>query len=224
MDQLSITSAVAAPARRGRSARWIPCALLVALVFASFVLGRGPVTESHAADIGVTGSLAPDIFIDASACTAAAVDIGELVPGTDGWKTAQDQGGQACSIDFGTTNHEGGTTLSMLEDPAAAAGPALKCVVADCAGASIDDFESATAEPSVGTAAFGTQLLASAGAATPIWNFSPGVYGLQDAAAAACSTPSIGTGTCAFTWGATAAATTRSGAYQARVNLVVLAN
>lgn len=207
-----------------RAVPWLPLAVIIALLTWSLLSGHGPVPTAQAATITVDGNVDSEIFIDASACTAIAVNIGELVPGTDGWKTAQDEGGQACSIDFGTPNYLPGTTLSILEDPAVAAGAALKCVASECAGASIADFEDTSAEPTVGNAAFGTQLLSSAGVATPIWSLSPGVHDLQDSAAAACSTPSTGTGTCAFTWGAVAAATTPSGAYQAQANLVVLAN
>ncbi|MCW2925409.1 MAG: hypothetical protein JWM98_2813 [Thermoleophilia bacterium] len=212
-------------ARRLPTLTLLPAACIVALLVLSLVTGHGLVRQAAATTVDVTGSVDDEIFIDAAGCSAASVNIGDLVPGTDGWKTAQDQSSQTCSIDFGTTNHLSGTTLTMLEDPAVAPGSALKCVAGGCpTGSSIADFEDASSEPPAGTAAFGTQLLSSAGAASPVWSLAPGVHDLQDAGDAACTTPGIGTGTCAFTWGAIAAATTPPGAYQAQANLVVLAN
>lgn len=205
---------------------WLPFLALVAIVLASAVLGRGLVPQATGATVvEVTGSIPADIFIDPSNCSASAVAIGDLVPGTDPWKTAQDQGGQTCSVDFGTTNHTPGTTLSMLEDPAAPASPAdaMKCVAGGCGGNSIADY-SGGAEPAAGTSAFGAQLLSSSGVAAPIWTAAPAVHAVTDAASPACDTPSIGTGTCAFTWGATASATQPSGNYQAQARLVVLGN
>lgn len=212
------------PRSRRRLAVWFPFAGIMAIVVLSFVTGRGPVTQGHAAEAGVNAELAADVFIDPTACSASAVNIGDLVPGTDPWKTAQDQGGEVCAISFGTTNGTDGTTLSMLEDPAAAPGAAMKCAVGGCAGGTIDDFENGSAEPAIGTSAFGSQLLSSGGAASAVWPLAPGVQDLQDSASPACTTATIGTGTCSFTFGATAAVATQPGAYQARANLVVLAN
>lgn len=212
------------PRSRRPLAVWFPFAGIVAIVLLSFVTGRGPVTEGHAAQVGVNAELPADIFIDPTACTASAVNIGDLVPGTDPWKTAKDQGGQACDISFGTTNGTDGTTLSMLEDPANAAGAAMKCGVGSCTGSSIGDFENASAEPAIGTASFGSQLLSTGGAASAVWPLEPGVQDVQDTASPACTTAAVGTGLCSFTFGATAAVATPPGAYQAHANLVVLAN
>lgn len=214
-----------APSSLLRRLRWLPAALLVALLALSFFSGRGIVPGAPASTIDITGSVDADIYIDATNCTPAAVAIGDLVPGTDPWKTAQDQGGQACSVDFGTTNHLAGTTLSMLEDPAAPASPAdaMKCVGGSCAGDALADYENA-AEPAPGTSAFGAQLLSASAPATAVWSVAPAVYDVQDTASPACSTAATGTGTCAFTWGATANTADVPGSYQAQARLVVLGN
>lgn len=223
MHAAVLTSRIASPARR--AAPWLPLALVLALIVASFVTGRGPVPSGHgAAYVGVNASLAADIYVDASGCSASAVAIGELLPG-DPWKTAQDQGGQACAIDFGTVNNTAGTTLTMLESPTAPATPtaAMKCVGPTCSGDSIADYEG-TAEPAPGTSAFGAQLLSAGGLATPVWPLAPAVNDVQDAASTACSTSTAGDGTCTFTFGATAETADVPGAYQAQAQLVVLAN
>jgi hypothetical protein len=206
-------------------ARWLPAALLVSMLVLSLLSGRGVVREAPAATIDITGSVASDIYLDATNCTASAVAIGDLVPGTDPWKTAQDQGGQACAIDFGTTNHTAGTTLSMLEDPSAPASPAdaMKCVGGGCTGDSIADYENGS-EPSAGTSAFGAQLLSATAPATGVWSAGPAVYDVQDTASPACTTATTGTGTCAFTWGATASTADQSGSFQAQARFVVLGN
>lgn len=206
---------------------WLPLALLVGACLLSWVSGRGPVPAADGATyVGVTGSIPADIYLDATNCTAAAVAIGDLVPGTDPWKTAQDQGGQACSLDFGTTNHLAGTTLSMYEDPAAPAAPtdAMKCVSGGCSGNALADYEHASAEPAAGTDAFGAQLLSASGLASAVWNVAPAVHDVQDAASPACVTGAVGTGTCAFTWGATSSMSAIPGPYQAEARMVVLAN
>jgi hypothetical protein len=214
------------PRRLTSTLAWLPLAATCAIVLASFVSGRALVSDGHAAaTVGVNASIAADIYLDASACQPAAVAIGDLVPGTDPWKTAQDQSGQACAIDFGTTNNSGGTTLSMLEDPGAPASPtdAMKCVGGGCGSDSIADFDG-PGEPGAGTSAFGAQLLSTGGIASAAWSTAPAVHDVRDVASTACTTSAVGTGTCAFTWGATAAATDASGAYQAQAQLVVLAN
>lgn len=218
------TMTVLAPSIR-RNAAWIPLALLAAIVVLSVVTGRGPVPTAPATTLDITGSVNADIYLDATNCTPASVAIGDLVAGTDPWKTAQDQGGQACSIDFGTSNHLAGTTLSMLEDPSAPPAPAdaMKCVAGSCTGDALADYENA-AEPAPGTSAFGAQLLSASGPATGVWSVAPAVYDVQDAASSACTTATTGTGSCAFTWGATAATADAPGSYQAQARLVVLGN
>jgi hypothetical protein len=208
-----------------RHALWVPLALLAAIVVVSIVTGRAPVPRASATTLDITGSVNADIYIDATNCTPASVAIGDLVAGTDPWKTAQDQGGQACSIDFGTTNHLAGTTLSMLEDPSAPASPtdAMKCVAGGCTGDALADYDNA-AEPAPGTSAFGAQLLSASAPATGVWSAAPAVHDVRDAASAACSTATTGTGTCAFTWGATASTADAPGNYQAQARLVVLGN
>lgn len=206
---------------------WLPLAAIAVLLCTSVLLGRTLMPFADAATVvPVTGSIANDIFLDGTGCTAAAMVIGDVVPGTDPWKTAQDQGGQTCSIDFGTTNYAPGTTLSMLEDPGAPASPAnaMKCAAGGCTGSSLGDYDNPAAEPAAGTSSFGAQLVSSGGIAAAVWNPAPGVYDVQDTASPACSTPAVGTGTCAFTWGATASTGVLSGTYQAQAQLVVLAN
>lgn len=223
MHAAALTSRIASPVRR--AAPWLPLAVALALIVSSIVTGRGPVPTGHGASyVGVNASLAADIYIDASGCGASAVAIGELLPG-DPWKTAQDQGGQACAIAFGTVNNAAGTTLTMLEDPSARTSPAaaMKCVGGACSGDSIADYES-PGEPAAGTSAFGAQLLSAGGVASPRWATAPAVNGVQDAASTACSTSTVGDGTCTFTFGATAEAADMPGAYQAQAQLVVLAN
>jgi hypothetical protein len=113
----------------------------------------------------------------------------------------------------------------MLEDPAAPASPAdaMKCVGGSCGTDSLTDFEG-PGEPAAGTSAFGAQLVSTAGIASAAWAAAPAVFDVQDSASAACTTAAVGTGTCAFTWGATAATSDAPGAYQAQARLVVLAN
>lgn len=204
---------------------WLPLAAIVAAIVLSAASGRGLVQESAGSVITVTGNVDSEIFLDAAGCTAGSVNIGELIP-ADPWKTAQDNGGPACAIGFGTTNHPTGTTLSMLEDPSATATPAdaMKCLSGTCAGNALPDFENVAAEPAAGTPAFGAQLLSATGVASALWNVAPAVYDVQDAAASACTTGVVGTGTCAFTWGATASAASVVGSYQAQARMVVLAN
>lgn len=225
-----MTVQTAAAPRRPRGAAalaWLPLVAILVVVGHSWAHARGPVpSASGASYIGVTGAVAADIFVDASGCTPAAVDIGDLVPGTDPWKTARDEGGQACAVEFGTTNNLTGTTLSMLEDPAAPAAPAdaMKCVGAGCTGSSISDYANSAGEPAAGTEAFGAQLLSTGGIAAGTWNVAPAVYDVQDAASAACTTSAVGSGTCDFTWGAVASMATIPGSYQAQARMVVLAN
>jgi hypothetical protein len=197
---------------------------IMAVCLLSLVTGYVPVPPADAAvtSIGVQGAVPADIYIDTTNCTAASVAIGDLLPG-DPWKTAQDEGGQTCAIDFGTTNNLPGATLSMLEDPGAGAGDAMKCVSANCAGGAVNDYDN-PAEPTPGVEAFGSQLLSSGGIATALWSAAPAVNDVQNLASPACTTAAIGTGTCTFTWGATAATGTTPGAYQAQAQLVALAN
>ncbi len=203
----------------------VPLAFVVVLLAIALVTGRGPIpTASGASTVEVTGSVAADVSIDTAACLAPSVAIGELVPGSDPWKTAQDNGGGVCSIAFGTTNVSSGVNLTVLEDPAAPASPAdaMKCVAASCTGSALDDF-SAGGEPAPGTSAFGAQLLASGGGASGVWPAAPAVNAVPDVGATACQTSATGTGTCDFTFGATASTGDGTGAYQAQVRYVVLA-
>ncbi len=211
--------------RPRRALVWLPLAFLVLVVAISFVSGRGVVPTGSAASVGVQASVPADIFVDATNCASAALAIGDLVQGTDPWKTAQDESGQVCAINFGTTNNTSGTTLAMLEDPAAPATPAdaMKCVGGSCGTDSLSDYASPS-EPAAGTSAFGAQLLSSGGIATKVWPVAPAVKDVQDAASTACSTSTSGTGTCTFTWGATASTSDTPGAYQAQARLVVLPN
>lgn len=206
---------------------WLPFALVLSVVVASCILGHSVVGSADAATtVVVEGEVAAEIHIVTAGCSAASLDIGDLLPGVDPWKTAHDESGQACRIGFGTSNHHAGTTLTMLEDPGAPAAPAdaMKCVGAGCAGDAIDDYQHAAAEPAAGTSAFGSQLLATGGLAGGLWNFAPAVRDVQDAADPACTINSAGDGTCDFTWGATAAAGDTPGSYQAQAQLIVIAN
>lgn len=215
---------LAAPARRtaSRALWWIPLALLVAALAVSWATGRGPVPNADATVVSVTGTVDSEVYLDATGCAPASVAIGELVAGTDGWKTAQDVSGQSCSIAFGTTHHAPGTDLKVLEDPAAVSPPtaAMKCV-AGCIGSALDDYD-APAEPAAGTSAFGAQLLSASGAASSTWSTAPAVHAIG-ASSTACRTSAPGTGTCAFTFGATAAISDPAGSYRATTNFVVLA-
>lgn len=224
MSTAHLTSTPTSP-RVSRGLAWLPLAATIAVLVVSLMSGRGAVPTGEAAVVGVSATAPADIFLDATNCTATALSIGDLIPGTDPWKTAQDAGGQVCAIDFGTTNNVDGTTLAMLEDPAAPASPtdAMKCVGGTCGTDSLADFEGPT-EPAPGTSAFGAQLLSAGGIAAAVWPASPAVQDVQDSASTACTTPSTGTGTCSFTWGATASTTDLPGAYQAQAQLVVLAN
>jgi hypothetical protein len=218
-----MTSIALTAIRPRRTLAWLPLVAILAVCAVSLVTGRGPVPPADGASfVGVQADVPADIYIDTTNCTAASVAIGDLLPG-DPWKTAQDEGGQTCGIDFGTTNNLTGTTLSMLEDPLAGAGDAMKCVSANCAGGAVNDYDNA-AEPTAGVEAFGSQLLSSGGIATSVWSAAPAVNDVQDAASPACTTAAVGTGTCTFTWGATAATGTTPGTYQAQAELVVLAN
>lgn len=208
-----------------RALVWLPLALVAAVLAASLLSGRAPVPFAEGASVvPVTGSVAADVSIDASACLPASVVIGDIVPGTDPWKTAQDNGGGTCVIAFGSTNVTQGVNLDVLEDPGAPATPtdAMKCVGAGCGGDSLTDYDNA-AEPAAGTSAFGSQLLSTGGIAVGVWSAEPAVHQVPDAGDTACQTSAIGTGTCAFTFGATAAATDVPGAYEAQVQYVALA-
>jgi hypothetical protein len=202
---------------------WAPLALIVAILTASWMSGHSPVRSAAASSVNIDGSVAADVFIDASGCTALAVNIGELVPG-DPWKTAQDEGAALCAIDFGSSNHAAGTDLTMFEDPAAPAAPtdAMKCVGGSCTGDSLSDF-SGGAEPANGASAFGAQLLATGGIASGTWPIAPAVRDVQDAGDTTCQTSAAGTGTCSFTFGATASSSDLPGSYQALARLLVLA-
>ncbi|MCW2962062.1 MAG: hypothetical protein JWM90_2449 [Thermoleophilia bacterium] len=205
---------------------WLPLAALLVVIAASLVTGRAPSIGSAnaASSIPVEGEITSDLYLDATGCSAASVAIGELVV-ADPWKTAQDtSGGATCSLDFGTSNHMAGTTLTMLEDPAAPVAPAaaMKCITPDCLGSSISDFDG-PAEPAAGSSAFGAQLLSVGGVATGTWSAAPAVHDVQNAGDTTCETSATGTGTCAFTFGATASAASAPGSYQAQARLVVLA-
>lgn len=208
-----------------RALTWLPLLAVLALLVASVATGRGPGVDSAvaASTINVDGEITTDIFVDATGCGATAVAIGQLVV-ADPWKTAQDEGSATCSIDFGTTNHAAGTSLTMLEDPAAPATPtdAMKCTSGDCTGSAMDDYEGSS-EPTPGTSAFGVQLLAAGGAASSVWSTAPAVYDVQDTGDAACQTSGVGTGSCDFTFGATAGSSDQVGTYQAEAQLLVLA-
>lgn len=220
---MTSTSLIAVRPRRTTLA-WLPLVAILLVTGVSFVTGTGPIRDAGAASyVGVQADVPADIYVDTTNCVAGAVAIGDVVPG-DPWKTAQDEGGFVCGVDFGTTNNLPGTTLTMLEDPAApAAGDAMKCQSPSCGAGALDDYDNA-AEPAAGTEAFGSQLLNAGGIATGIWSAAPAVYDVQDSASAACSTAAVGTGRCDFTWGATATASTAPGTYQAQAQLVVLPN
>ena len=198
--------------------------LIVGCLAWSFALGHGLTQDARATTtVQVAGSIASDLFIDTSGCGAASLVIGDLVAGTDGWKTAQDNSAQTCTLAFGTANHLPGADLSILEDPAAPASPgsALKCV-SGCVGSAINDYD-AGGEPTVGTSAFGAQLLGAGGGAASTWTGAPAVHGVADAGSTACRTSAPGAGSCTLTFGATAAASDPSGSYQAQVEALVLA-
>lgn len=202
----------------------LPLVALVAALVLSLVTGRAPVSSAQAADIVVTGSLIGEVFLDTSACSAASGAIGDVLPGTDPWKTGQDASGQTCTLAFGSLDHAPGTNLILVDDPAdsGVAGPALRCTTGACAGRSIADF-SGSSEPAVNTSAFGTQLLGSGGVASAVWSPAPAVHDVQDASDIPCRTSSTGSGTCSFTWGLTAAVGDVPGAYRASVQSLVVA-
>jgi len=198
-------------------------AIVIAVTLGMFT-GRGLLPSASGASIvEVTGMIPADIYLDATACAPASVNIGELIP-SDPWKTAQDNTSSTCGVDFGTTNHAPGTTLTMLEDPAAPVSPAsaMKCVSGPCTGGAIADFDGGV-EPAAGTSAFGAQLLSSGGIATSVWSTAPAVHDVQDAGDNACETAAVGSGLCTFTFGATAGGSTAAGAYEAQARLLVLA-
>lgn len=222
----SMAESVAQPQRVSRTrtvAAWIPLALLVTAAATGWWNAGGPVQSAGASEVEVTGSVAANLFLDTGDCSAASVAIGEMVPGLDPWKTAQDESGELCRISFGTTNHAAGTDLVMYEDPAAPAAPAdaMKCVTT-CPGAALDDYQGAS-EPAAGSSAFGAQLLGVGGVARGLWSQPPAVNEVGDTGVAACRTLGVGTGSCSFTWGATAATSDGPGDYQAQVSLLVLA-
>lgn len=206
---------------------WLPLALLVLLLVISVLIGRAPVPVAHAASTGtvdVEGSVAVEVSVVTTGCTPASVTIGEIIPAADPWKTAQANGGGTCTIQFGTTNSSFGANLAVLEDPGAPAAPAdaLKCIGGGCGSSAISDYSGA-GEPGIGTSAFGAQLLSASGGATGVWAVAPAVSAIADAASTACQTNATGTGTCNFTFGATASATDSAGSYEARVQYVALA-
>ncbi len=204
---------------------WVPLAIALALVIGSLVTGRGPESPAAGATVvPVTGSNAAVVSIDTTGCTPGSTAIGELVPGTDPWKTAQDEGGATCSIDFGTTNGTLGANLDVLEDPSAPPSPAaaMKCTGGGCSGHAIADF-SGSGEPAAGTSAFGAQLLGAGSGASAVWSAAPAVHAIADTSDTACQTSAIGMGNCTFTFGATAAASDPAGSYEAQVRYVVLA-
>jgi hypothetical protein len=206
-----------------RAAPWLPLALLLGLLAYGLGTGRGPTPEASGASVvTVTGSVAADVSIDATACAPASVAIGDIIPGTDPWKTAQDNGGGTCAITFGTTNVTQGVNLDVLEDPGAPASPtdAMKCTIGGCSGDALADYSGA--EPASGTSAFGAQLLNAGGLASPIWSVAD-VNAIPDAGQTTCQTGAVGDGTCTFTFGATAAASDTPGSYEAQVRYVVLA-
>lgn len=202
----------------------LPLVALVTALVLSVATGRAPVTSAGAADIEVTGSLIGEVFLDTSACAPASGAIGDVLPGVDPWKTAQDATGTTCSLAFGSLDHYPGTNLIMIDDPATSGvgGPALRCTTGSCAGRSIGDYSGA-GEPAVNTSAFGTQLLGSGGVAAPVWSAAPAVHDVQDASDIPCRTSTVGTGTCSFTWGLTAAAADVPGDYRASVQSLVVA-
>lgn len=202
----------------------LPLVALLAALVLGMATGRGTVASADAADIEVTGSLTGEVFLDTSACSAASGAIGDVLPGVDPWKTAQDASGQACTLSFGSLDHFPGTNLILVDDPATSgvAGPALRCSVGGCAGRSIADY-SGPGEPAVNASAFGTQLLGSGGIATQAWSAAPAVHAVQDTSDVPCSTATTGTGSCSFTWGMTAAAGDMPGAYRASIQSLVVA-
>jgi hypothetical protein len=215
------------PSRRALRAAlaWLPLALLVAVIAVSALDGRAPVPLAQGASVvPVTGTVAEDISIDTAACLPASVVIGDIVPGVDPWKTAQDNGGGICEVEFGSTNVTQGVNLDVLEDPGAPAAPtdAMKCVGPGCGGDSLADYDGG-AEPGAGTSAFGSQLLGSGGIASPVWTGGTYVHEIPDVAVTTCQTGAVGTGTCSFTFGATAAVTDTPGSYEAQVQYVALA-
>ena len=215
------------PRLAGRSSGafwWLPAIALIAVLALSQATGRAPVGAADAATVGVTGSIASEVSVDASGCGAAAVAIGDILPGTDPWKTAQDEGSSTCVVGFGSTNNTAGTDLAVLEDPAAPGSPtaAMKCVVVSCSGDSIADYQGG-AEPAAGTSAFGAQLLAANAPAAGVWGLAPSVYDIQDSGDTACQTSNVGSGSCEFTFGATASDGDVPGAYQAQAQFIAIA-
>lgn len=208
------------------SLRWLPLAALSLLLAASMLAGRGSFAlDAGATAVPVSGSVSSTVFVDASACLPAAVAIGDLLP-SDPWKTAQDNGGQTCNLSFGSPSHAPGTTLTILEDPAAASSPAaaMKCVSGGCTGHALADYSNASGEPTVGTSAFGMQLLGASGAASGLWNAAPAVYPVANGASSACATASTSTGACSFTFGAAANAGDPPGSYQAQALALAIGN
>lgn len=190
----------------------------------SYGTGHGFQPDAHGATvINVTGSVTADLYVDTTACAASSLVIGDLVPGTDGWKTAQDASGQVCALTFGTTNNSLGADLTILEDPGAPASPpaAMKCI-STCIGSALNDFDGGS-EPAAGTSAFGAQLISASAGASAAWTTGAAVHAIADAGSTACQTSAPGDGTCNFTFGATAAITDAPGGYQAQAQSLVLA-
>lgn len=204
---------------------WVPLCMLVLAVAISAVTGHALVPRADASTVLVQGDVGGGVYLDATQCGASAGQIGDVLLGTDAWRTAQDATSQVCKITFGAPGDLNGADLVLIDDPSAPGGntgSALRCTTGACAGHSIADYTNA-AEPSPNTSAFGTQLVGTpGGAAAAVWTAAPAVHGLQDSNDVACHTSNTSDGDCSFTWGVTGAANDTPGAYVAHVQSLVV--
>lgn len=204
---------------------WVPLCVLLAAVAYTVATGHGVVDRANASNIIVTGSVAgTGMYVDATECIPSAGAIGDVLLGTDAWRTAKDASSQVCKLTFGAPGNPLGADLLFLDDPGAGGTgvPALRCTSGACAGQSIADYTS-TSEPATNTNAFGTQLLNVGGAASAVWTPEPAVYDVGDVADVACHTTTTADGNCSFTWGVTGAATATPGNYVAHVQSLAVA-
>lgn len=204
---------------------WVPLFVILAVVAYTIATGHSAVERADAATVHVQGNVAgAGVYLDATECAPAAGAIGDVLLGTDAWRTAQDATSQVCKLTFGAPGNALGADLMIVDDPLAAgvADPALRCTVGACSGKSIADYTAMT-EPAANTSAFGAQLLNVGGAASAVWTAAPAVYDVGDAADVPCHTSNTADGNCSFTWGVTGAANETPGTYVAHVQSLVVA-
>jgi hypothetical protein len=205
----------------------MPLGLMVGwlAMLAAGAFGSG---SAHASSlVTVTGTVDKTVQLDTTACSGAGVldfGTGGLVP-DDPYKTTA----HPCTVTFGSNNSPLGADLQVMQDPAAGAGPAMKCVSAGCSGDSIADHTPAGGPAFTSPHSdFGMYLTATGGGASNVWSMGTGTppasYPVAGTASTACQTASLGSGTCAFHWEAQASsATDQVGSYAAQVRFVALA-